>query len=69
MVLGGDDPVRGRTVRTKRKTQVSTNTSADNNDAGSNKRILKQNLPLPGDVEVHHLPLLVLHGDDWEELP
>ena len=28
MVLGSDDPVRGRTVGTKRKTQVSTNNSA-----------------------------------------
>ena len=28
-------------------------------------RKLGQDLPLTGDIEVHHLTLLVLHGDGW----
>jgi hypothetical protein len=63
MVLGGDDPVGGRAAR---KNIATLRTQAQTMQWGTTSKRLRQNVPLPWDVEVHHLTLLVLHGGDWE---
>jgi hypothetical protein len=61
MVLGGDDPVGGRAARNNIATLRK---QAQTMQWGTTSTRSRQNVPLPGDVEVHHLTLLVLHGGD-----
>jgi hypothetical protein len=61
MILGGDDPVSSRAARTG----TSNLSTSHNQQLRATPFQLEDEatIPLPGDVEVHRLTLLVLHGD------